>query len=269
MLEAMRGDLTAVTIDPFDPKLCQYLIASMGSLPHEVLRILFLDGSRRLITDEQLQNGTLAQLAVYPRTIFKRALELNAAGIILVHNHPSGDAAPSEEDIRTTRLFHQIGRSLDIDIIDHIVVTASNVQHITGESQISGKAPRTSWFTLRGADAPAASTEDLALENARASIRRRLLRRQLIGAEELFGEPAWEMLIDLFIHGCERKLLSITSLCVTASMPMSSCLRLTQKLCDAGILLRVPDRMDGRRSFIRLQPAIAHRMRAYFEAGPE
>lgn len=112
-------------------------------------------------------------------------------------------------------------------------------------------------------------SSDRALENARASTRRRLLRRQLIGADELFGEPAWEMLIDLFVHACERKPISISSLCVTSSIPMSSALRLTQRLCDAGILLRLPDRMDGRRSFIRLQPVIAHRMRAYFEAGPE
>src|SRR3546814_17880936 len=68
----------------------------MGSLPIEVLRILFLDRGRRPLADEQLQHGTLAQLAIYPRTIFRRALELNAAAIILIHNHPSGHARPRE-----------------------------------------------------------------------------------------------------------------------------------------------------------------------------
>src|SRR3546814_20939730 len=63
----------------------------MGSLPEAVLRVLFLDGACRLITDEQLQQGSLAQLILYPRIIFKRALELDAASIVLVHNHPSVD----------------------------------------------------------------------------------------------------------------------------------------------------------------------------------
>src|SRR3546814_8568098 len=75
-----------------------------------------------LLADEQLQYGTLAQLAIYPRTIFRRALELNAAAIILIHNHPSGDARPSEEDIAVTRKLDQIGRALGVEIFDHIVV---------------------------------------------------------------------------------------------------------------------------------------------------
>ena len=77
------------TITPTDPKLIAYLKTSMGSLPEEVLRVLFLDGACRLITDEQLQQGSLAQLILYPRIIFKRALELDAASIVLVHNHPT------------------------------------------------------------------------------------------------------------------------------------------------------------------------------------
>src|SRR3546814_21045713 len=90
------------TITPTDPKLIAYLKTSMGSLPEEVLRVLFLDGACRLITDEQLQQGSLAQLILYPRIIFKRALELDAASIVLVHNHPSGDPTPSEADISST-----------------------------------------------------------------------------------------------------------------------------------------------------------------------
>lgn len=269
-IEAMAGDLRGIVIDPFSATLRQYLSACMGFLPDEVLRVLFLDRSRCLIADEQLQNGSLAQLALSPRTIFRRALEHNAAGLILVHNHPSGDPTPSKEDIVATRQLDQIGRALDVQIIDHIVVAASQTHHIMNREVIAGTRPEATTYTLRSPDSdPRWGDGDAAVANARATARRMLLRRQLIGAEELFGDPAWEMLIDLFIHEAEGKPLSISSLCVTSSIPMSSALRLVQKLCDAGILLRMPDLMDGRRSFIRLAPAVSHRIRAYFEAGPE
>ena len=242
----------------------------MGSLDDEKLRVLFLDGSRRLIADEQLQCGTLAQLAVHPRTIFRRALELNAAGVILVHNHPSGDPMPSPEDIHVTRQLDQIGRALDVEVVDHIVVTAAYAHHILNRDVVAVAPRETSSYTLKSPPVgPIPDDDDIAPANARASMRRRMLRQQLIGAPELFGDSAWEMLIDLFIHECEGKDLSISSLCVTASIPMSSALRLVQKLCDAGILRRVPDPADGRRTIIRLEPAIAHRLRAYFEGGPE
>jgi len=268
MTEAMRGDLRAFPIDPFDPKLRQYLIISMGSLPTEVLRILFLDAGRRLLADEQLQNGTLAQLAIYPRTIFQRALELNAAAIILIHNHPSGDPSPSEEDIAVTRQLDQIGRALDVKVLDHIVVTSASTHHIANRESVSGRSTKDMSFTLRASEnAPPLGYD--ALDNARATMRRRILRRQLIGAEELFGEPAWEMLIDLFIHEGEGKPLSTSDLCVTSTIPMSSALRLVQKLCDAGLVDRYPDLMDARRCFVRLQPATSHRLRAYFSEASE
>ncbi|MGL3822348.1 JAB domain-containing protein [Sphingopyxis sp. R3-92] len=266
----MAGDLRGIAIDPFSPALRRYLIASMGSLSEEVLRVLFLDQSRRLIADEQLQHGTLAQMAVYPRTIFRRALEHNAAGIILVHNHPSGDPTPSDEDIEATRRLDQIGRSLDIEVIDHVVVTSAYAHHIVNRDAIAGAPPETSSYVFRSR--PSASPDapvDMAYQNAKTAMRRRLLRQQLLGVPELFGDPAWEMLVDLFVHECERKRLSISALCVTSSIPMSSALRLAQRLCDAGITRRVPDPIDGRRTFIRLDTVIAHRMRAYFEAGAE
>lgn len=243
---------------------------SMGSLSDERLRILFLDSGRHLLADEVLQSGTLAQLAIYPRTIFRRALELNAAGLILVHNHPSGDHRPSSEDIEATQKLQMIGRSLNIEIIDHIVVTSTQCHHVISQDTLAGQPVQPTSFTLRSPGGPARIDHgDIALANARAAMRRRLLRQQLIGAPELFGDPAWEMLIDLFVHECERKRLSISALCVTSSIPMSSALRLAQRLCDAGITRRVPDPIDGRRTFIRLDPVIAHRMRAYFEAGAE
>ena len=116
-LEALRSQASGRAIDPSDPKLLQYLQASMGALPDETLRILFLDASRHLIADEQLQHGTIDQLTIYPRILFRRALELNAAAVILVHNHPSGDPTPSDADIAATKQLVEIGRSLDVGVL--------------------------------------------------------------------------------------------------------------------------------------------------------
>lgn len=267
-LATMGSHMRGAVIDTFCPEIRSYLIASMGSLPDEMLRIFFLDASGRLIADEMLQQGSLRQLALYPRTIFRRALEHNAAGLILVHNHPSGDPAPSADDVETTRRLDQIGRSLDVAIIDHIIVTSSHTHHIVRDERHSGPTAASAAFTLR-APAPPASDLAVALGNARTALHRRLLREQLLGSPELFGDPAWEMLIDLFIHECEGKELSISSLSITPSMPLSSALRLAQKLCDAGLVRRVPDPFDGRRSIIRLEAATSHRLRAYFAEGSD
>lgn len=259
----MRGQFDSVPVDPFDPRLREYLIASMGSLADETLRILFLGGNRRLIADEQMQSGSRAQLTLYPRTIFRRALELEASALILVHNHPSGDPNPSAEDVRATQKLDELGRALGIEIVDHIIVTSAYIHHIVRKDAAVPFGCGRSGFTLRSPDA----SDPIALANAKATLRRKLLRQQLLGYPELFGDPGWEMIVDVFIHELERKQLPVTSLCVTAGIPMSSALRLAQRLVDAELLIRVPDPYDGRRSFVKLGPGIAQRLRAYFGEG--
>lgn len=269
-LEAMRAALIGRSINPASPALVRYLRASMGALPDEVLRVLFLDPSRRLIADEQLQNGTLGYLAIYPRTIFRRAVELDAAAIILIHNHPSGDPTPSRSDIEGTERLTAIGRSLDIELLEHIVVTTSGHRAIL-RRRVPFREDSSVRLVLREgtADWRNRSETAQALANAQRISRRRLLRRQLIGAEDLFGEPAWDMLIDLFIHEAEGKPVSTSSLCIASGLPMSSALRLLQRLCDAGLVTREADRHDGRRNFIRLAPDLGLRLMAYFAAGDE
>ncbi len=265
-IAAAVADIHGIRVDPFSSDLRHYLILSMGSLADERFRILFLDAARRLIADEEMQRGTISQIRLYPRTIFRRALELNAAAVILVHNHPSGDPSPSREDIEVTRHLDQIGRSLGVTVVDHIVVTSTHVHHLVSrQGSCANPAPG---FTLRSPDRSGTEGDDgLALENAKAMMRRRLLRQQLLGAPELFGDPAWEMLVDLFIRECERRPISVSALCVTPSIPMSSAVRLCQKLSDAGLILRIPDLYDGRRTFVRLSPETSRRIRAYFLAG--
>jgi DNA repair protein RadC len=99
-----------------------YCRAAMGFEDREQFRILFLDKKNRLIADEVQQEGTVDHTPVYIREIVKRALELSACAIVLVHNHPSGDPAPSRADIDMTRQIVEAAKPLGIAIHDHIIV---------------------------------------------------------------------------------------------------------------------------------------------------
>jgi DNA repair protein RadC len=94
----------------------------MAFAEREEFRILFLDKRNQLIADEVQQRGTVDHTPVYPREIVRRALELSATALILVHNHPSGDPSPSQADIRMTLEIQQIARPLGISIHDHVIV---------------------------------------------------------------------------------------------------------------------------------------------------
>jgi len=99
-----------------------YLFHSMRDLKREVFKVLFLNRKNELILDKDLFFGTLTESAVYPREVMTLALEHRAAGLVLVHNHPSGDPAPSPEDHRLTKDLVWAARLLSIQILDHIVI---------------------------------------------------------------------------------------------------------------------------------------------------
>ncbi|MEM7216373.1 MAG: DNA repair protein RadC [Pseudomonadota bacterium] len=99
-----------------------YCRASMAFEEREQFRILFLDKKNRLIRDEVQQQGTVDHTPVYPREVIKRALDLSATAIILVHNHPSGDPTPSNADIEMTKRIAEIADSLGITVHDHIII---------------------------------------------------------------------------------------------------------------------------------------------------
>ena len=90
--------------------------------PIEQFRVLFLDKRNQLIADEVQQTGTVDHTPVYPREVIKRALELSATALILVHNHPSGDPSPSQADIQMTKAIINIATPLGISVHDHIIV---------------------------------------------------------------------------------------------------------------------------------------------------
>lgn len=102
--------------------LLEYCRASMSFRGTEVFRVLFLDRKNRLIADEQQGSGTVDHTPVYPREIVRRALELEASSVILVHNHPSGDPTPSRTDIAMTREVEKAAAALGITVHDHLVI---------------------------------------------------------------------------------------------------------------------------------------------------
>ncbi|HXC54255.1 MAG TPA: DNA repair protein RadC [Rhizomicrobium sp.] len=102
--------------------LIDYCTAAMARSPHEEFRVLFLDRKNILIADEVQTRGTIDHAPVYPREIVKRALELGASALILVHNHPSGDPTPSRADIDMTREVSAAAKALKIAVHDHLVV---------------------------------------------------------------------------------------------------------------------------------------------------
>ena len=102
--------------------LLDYCASAMSRLEGEEFRVLFLDRKNVLIADEVLQKGTVDHTPVYPREVLKRALELSASALILVHNHPSGDPTPSRGDIMMTKEVAAAAKSLKIEVHDHIVI---------------------------------------------------------------------------------------------------------------------------------------------------
>src|ERR1043165_287328 len=99
-----------------------YVRAAQAFAEKEQFRILFLDKKNRVIADEVQQEGTVDHTPVYPREVVKRALELSATALILVHNHPPGDPTPSQADVEMTRQVAQVARTLGIQVLDHVIV---------------------------------------------------------------------------------------------------------------------------------------------------
>ena len=118
----LRAEITGKPVlSSFDAVL-DYCRLAMAFEKLEQFRILFLDRKNRLVTDEIQQRGTVDQAPVYPREVARRAIELNATAVILVHNHPSGDPTPSQADIAMTREVARALKAVGVAAHDHIVV---------------------------------------------------------------------------------------------------------------------------------------------------
>ena len=102
--------------------LTDYLHAAMAHRVTEEFRVIFLNNRNIMIRDEAMGRGTVNAAPVYPREIVKRALELGASSVILVHNHPSGDPSPSRDDIAMTKAIIDAGRPLGLSVHDHVII---------------------------------------------------------------------------------------------------------------------------------------------------
>jgi len=118
----MRGEVLERPLLSSWAQVLDYCRASMGFASKEQFRILFLDKRNQIIADEVQQTGTVDHTPVYVREVVKRALELSATAIVLVHNHPSGDPTPSRADIEMTKQIVAAAKPLGVLVHDHIIV---------------------------------------------------------------------------------------------------------------------------------------------------
>ncbi len=131
-LRLMKGQIMERTVLSSWDQVVAYCRAAMAYEVREQFRILFLDKKNNLIADEVQQQGTVDHTPVYVREVVKRALELSATAIILVHNHPSGDPTPSRADIDMTKMIIDAGKPLGVLVHDHIIVGRDRVASFKG-----------------------------------------------------------------------------------------------------------------------------------------
>jgi len=115
----------------------QYVKYDMLHLEQEVLIAIYLDVKTNVIAKKQIFKGGLNQSLIHPREVFKYAVKYSAYSLILVHNHPSGDPTPSKQDIEVTKRFQQAGKLLQIELLDHVIVTNNNYLSILDYSDQS------------------------------------------------------------------------------------------------------------------------------------
>ncbi len=124
---SLKQDFVERTLFESPAKVKDYLRMQLAGREHEVFAVLFLDAQNRLIVLEEMFRGTLTQTSVYPREVVKRALEHQAAAVILAHNHPSGTAEPSRADEFLTQTLKSALALIDVRVLDHLVVGQSDV----------------------------------------------------------------------------------------------------------------------------------------------
>jgi DNA repair protein RadC len=121
----LKAEVTQGPIIQSWTALLDYCRISMGHKKVEEFRVLYLNHKHALIADEILQTGTVNHAPVYPREVVKRALDLGASAMILAHNHPSGDATPSKDDIDITKQIVAAAASLGLTVHDHLIIAGS------------------------------------------------------------------------------------------------------------------------------------------------
>jgi DNA repair protein RadC len=122
---ALSEEMQVLDVLSSPKQVRQYLSLALGSLAREVFMVLFLDAKNSVIADEILFEGTLMQTSVYPREVIKRVLHHNAAAVIFAHNHPSGNAEPSQADKTLTQALKEALAMIDVKVLDHFIVAGN------------------------------------------------------------------------------------------------------------------------------------------------
>jgi DNA repair protein RadC len=123
-LRLLRAEVEARPVINSWQALLDYLHVDLAHVAVERVRVLFLNARNMLIRDELMSEGSTSEAAIYAREVIRRALDLGASSLILVHNHPSGDPTPSKQDIAITRDIVEAGRRLGIQVHDHVIIGA-------------------------------------------------------------------------------------------------------------------------------------------------
>jgi len=134
--EALKLEMESRPLLSDSASLHQYLHHQMAFDPIEKMRVLFMNTKNRLISDEVLGLGTIDRVTLHIREVLARALNLNAASIILVHNHPSGDPTPSAADIDITRRVIHLGEMMNLKVIDHLIISKTGHYSLRAHNQI-------------------------------------------------------------------------------------------------------------------------------------
>ena len=125
VLHALRSEMVSAPILTNMKATVDYLRLLIAQELAEQFHVLFLDARGRLLREEMVSRGSVQEAPVYPREIMRRALELGSTTLILVHNHPSGDPTPSQQDFHITQRLVNAGKELGVVIHDHLIVTRS------------------------------------------------------------------------------------------------------------------------------------------------
>lgn len=126
-LRILHENIAKLPIISTSSNVVEYYQNILGSRKKEQLRVMFLDSKNKLLCEKIMQEGTVNQTAIYPREIVQIALECGATGIIMVHNHPSGDSTPSRQDVLITKRVKEVSEKLDIIVLDHLIIADSEV----------------------------------------------------------------------------------------------------------------------------------------------
>jgi DNA repair protein RadC len=125
MLHMLKTDAYSQPVLSSSSVVVDYLMAALAHEPVEQIRILFLNARNGLIRDEVMWSGCVDTAPIYPRQVMRRALDLGAVSLILVHNHPSGDPQPSLADIGMTKDLRRSGEALGVELLDHLIIARS------------------------------------------------------------------------------------------------------------------------------------------------